>query len=539
MVLQDSWLGKMRRTYFGNATATRDLRVQLRGSKAIILFGLYLSIMAIILMMTYESAMGSQQNSLATAQGSLESFYYATLVCLGIVISLVAPAMGAFAIVQERQRRSLDLVFSAPVEPKAYLVGKLISSYRYVWLLLILSLPFCAVSVTLGGATWAQLFITFLLFSFYGLVCASIGLLLSATCQKPLQSLVWTYLAVGTYFFCAVVIHGASVSRGFTGSLMPNNSPLAGLSPVTFPMQFGISMPVLGVNIPVWIVSIVMHLLVVKIIILGAGSYLASSDAKEIPSLRIHLLIYCVVGSWIFGQLVFDVVLRSPSFLTLDHWIYAVGRVVFGLLFTIGLFVVPHLSTFSTNDLRRHLPNGNFNLRETFSGKVSGNLPYLLLVFITLTSAFFLSSNSNLSKGVSVTTTTKAGTLILNVVSVPLLEIAPYLFLALSIWFLTYAVGVFSVKRGSPLTRGRTAALFTVLLLTMLPTAFLSILSPENSEEVNGLWLLNPISTVLPNNPPINGWLIYVHTIAIGLFATFFFVKARKRMQTMYKELPV
>ncbi|OWU66257.1 MAG: hypothetical protein CBB60_000430, partial [Armatimonadetes bacterium Cent15-Ar3] len=185
-------LKRLRRTYFGNATATRDQRVQLRGSKAVVLFTLYLIIMALVLYIAYDSAIGYSSRSLATAQSNLQGFYWATIACLGVVVTIVAPAVGAFAIVTERQRRSLDLVFSAPVEPKFYLVGKLISAYRYVWLLLILALPFCAVSVTLGGTTWIQLFITFLLFSFYGLICVAFGLLLSSMSSRPIPALCWT-----------------------------------------------------------------------------------------------------------------------------------------------------------------------------------------------------------------------------------------------------------------------------------------------------------------------------------------------------------
>ena len=149
-----SWLASLKRTYIGNATATRDMRVQLRGGRAAIFFTLYLVVMTVVLLLIYSGSLGEDgQYNLAMAQGRLQDFYNQTLLLLAVVISLVAPSMGAFAIVSEKQRRSLDLVFSAPTEPKYYLVGKLISSFRYVWLVLVLSLPFCAVSVTLGGTT--------------------------------------------------------------------------------------------------------------------------------------------------------------------------------------------------------------------------------------------------------------------------------------------------------------------------------------------------------------------------------------------------
>ena len=66
------------------------------------------------------------------------------------------------------------------------------------------------------------------------------------------------------------------------------------LCPLTFPFQGGQSTVMLGREIPIWFVSIAEHLLVIKIIILGAGSIMSPSDGREIKSLRIHGLIYFV-----------------------------------------------------------------------------------------------------------------------------------------------------------------------------------------------------------------------------------------------------
>ncbi|MEI8280876.1 MAG: hypothetical protein WCG75_00585, partial [Armatimonadota bacterium] len=94
-----SWIANVKRTYFGNATATRDMRIQLRGSRAAILFTIYMVVMTVVLLWIYNQSLGSDgQYSLATAQSRLQEFYYFTLGMLATVITLVAPSMGAFAI---------------------------------------------------------------------------------------------------------------------------------------------------------------------------------------------------------------------------------------------------------------------------------------------------------------------------------------------------------------------------------------------------------------------------------------------------------
>ena len=83
-----SWLASLKRTYVGNATATRDMRVQLRGSRAVVLFTIYLFVMTLVLLWVYYDSLGGgrEQYSLAMAQSRLQGFYYATLGSLAVVI---------------------------------------------------------------------------------------------------------------------------------------------------------------------------------------------------------------------------------------------------------------------------------------------------------------------------------------------------------------------------------------------------------------------------------------------------------------------
>lgn len=506
MFVESSWLYQLKRTYIGNATAVRDLRIQLRGGRAAFLFTLYLVVMGFVLLMVYAGSLGEEgRYSLAAAQSSLQSFYYTTLGSLAVVITIVAPSMGAFSIVTEKQRRSLDLVFSAPTEPKYYLVGKLISSYRYVWLLLVLSLPFCAVSVTLGGTTWGQLFLTFLLFSFYGLVCVAFGLLMSTLCSKVLPALIWTYLAVACYFLGTFGLTALSAisSRG----MMTQINPFASLNPMTFPFVADQTWPVFGREIPTWILSILLQLLVVKFIILGAGSLLAPGNSKEIRGLRIHSLLYSGGVAYLVGYTI-DPFFRTMltyggtySGLTTDDVLQILhGRSIFAILFFLGLIVVPYLSSFGFNDLRRHRPDGFFNIRQAFTGRPSGHLPFLLLLFVSCTVAYSWGSASAATASSfipfarSSSTSTSPTVVNFNPGSTGYLM---YVFLILDLWLLAFLIGWFVVGRTPLLSRGRTFALFFFVLALILPTALFAIVAPEDSRSASGIWSLNPMAGVI------------------------------------------
>lgn len=500
-----SWLANLKRTYIGNATATRDMRVQLRGSRAVVLFTIYLFVMTLVLLWVYYDSLGGgrEQYSLAMAQSRLQGFYYATLGSLAVVVTLVAPSMGAFAIVSEKMRRSLDLVFSAPTEPKYYLVGKLISSYRYVWLLLVLSLPFCAVSVTLGGTTWSQLFITFVMYSMYGLVCVSFGLLMSTLCNKVLPAIIWTYAAIGCYLFLTggLMAVGAVGSRGsFT-----NINPVFSLNPVCYSFLADQTWQVFGRDIPTWILSVLMHLFVVKFVVLAAGSMLAPGQSKEIRSLRLHALFYAAAIIYLFAASIspvfmsaFGYISRTPGEMKpIDGLQVYHGRALFGLLFALGIMVVPYLSSFGFNDLRRHRPDGLFKIREIFTGRPSGHLPFLILLFAASVAAYILGANSTL--GSSTFTPFGAST----VSTVPLvfhsasIFFVTYAFLIFSIWITAFFLGWYSSSRRPILSRGRTISLFFFVLGLILPTALFSIIAPEDARTATGIWLINPIAGVI------------------------------------------
>ena len=501
-----SWIKGIQRTYVGNATATRDMRVQLRGSRAVVLFTIYLVVMTFVLLMIYDNSLGDAygQNSLATAQSRLQTFYYSTLASLAIVITLVAPSMGAFAIVSEKQRRSLDLVFSAPTEPKYYLVGKLISSYRFVWLLLVLSLPFCAVSVTLGGTTWAQLLITFILYSMYGLVCVSFGLLMSTLCNKVLPAIIWTYAALG----CFLIVTGWLVAASSFGSsgTFSNVNPVFSLNPICYSFVADQKWPVFGYEIPSWILSILMHLIVVKFIVLSAGSMIAPGNSKEIFGLRVHSLVYSsaifLLVSMSMGPFLVSAMgsglattfgsLGGAEGLQVIH-----GRTLFTLLFVLGIIVVPYLAGFGFNDLRRHRPDGLFNIRETFTGRPSGHLPFLSLLFGLSTLAYCIGSKfpygSSPFLGITSSSTTTV-VLGLNPVSPYFLM---YVLLIFSIWLAAFFSGWYASSRNPILSRGRTISLFFFVLGIILPTAIFLILASDESRTATGVWSLNPIAGVL------------------------------------------
>jgi hypothetical protein len=126
-----AWLSETWDTYFANATARRDFRTQLRGAKPILLWSAYLILLIFVGMTMYAGLESGGEQSIATLQSSLKGFYQTIVMLLSGTIIVIAPALTAATIASERQRRSLDLVLSTPMQIKHYLVGKLIGALSH------------------------------------------------------------------------------------------------------------------------------------------------------------------------------------------------------------------------------------------------------------------------------------------------------------------------------------------------------------------------------------------------------------------------
>src|SRR2546423_6633937 len=100
------WAQENFSVYWDNATSRRDFRAQLRGNRAVILWTVYLLALIGLGMWVYDDTLHRGQYSIVQAQQSLQTFYQTVMGLLGGMVTLVAPALAATAIVVEKERRS-------------------------------------------------------------------------------------------------------------------------------------------------------------------------------------------------------------------------------------------------------------------------------------------------------------------------------------------------------------------------------------------------------------------------------------------------
>ena len=397
------------------------------------------------------------------------------------MVSIVTPGLAATAIVLERQRRSLDLVFSAPVAPRYYLVGKTIAVYRYIWMLLILSLPVTAACVVLGGASWGDVLTVYALLSFHGLLFAAIGLLVSTLSTKPVSAVVWTYAAVGgTLIGTGALAATATVVRAFGGGRGAEQSFLVGLSPFTLTEVVGTFTRIGRLEVPNWVLAIALILVAVRLCLLGAGSLL--SEGRETPNLRIHWTLvvaatayaaaYWLVGSGGYSRGGYGV---APSF---DPQAVALGYGLFYLLAPLVL-ALPTLAAYGFDGTGRQRPNGAFRLRSAFDGTPAGALPYLAVL---------------------VTTATLFG--LIGIVaaggSLPSAWFLAYALYVFGFWTLFWGIARTASSLGTGLRAARTSVVAAFVVLVALPVPFLVAVAPETFDTKGfslwDLYILRPVA---------------------------------------------
>ena len=407
-----AWMVANRDVYIGNATAMRDFRVQLRGNRSVLLFGLYLFVLIGVALIVYSSTSGMSGMSGVTivdAQSHLKQFYETTMGLLGLTVCIVAPGLTATSIVAERQRQSIDLVFSAPVTPKYYLVGKMISSFRYTWMLLVLSLPVTAASVVLGGASWADVLVAYILLSLQGLILTAFALLMSAVSPKPVGAIIWSYAAsllynIGAYAASSTALATLRYGRG--GGAGSEAPCFVALSPWTVGEAARTYMTLGGHQVPNWLIMAVVSLLIVKICLLGAGALLSPSGGKEVVGLRIHALLYTATLSGIAGWMAWEYLCHiAPTSFSSSGIGSVTGSAICGIMVSwvampIFLFM-PFVGCFGFDRERRYMPNGVFSIRHLLDGTPAGGFPFLLSMLLCLFGGFAFGGWYHMRIGVS------------------------------------------------------------------------------------------------------------------------------------------
>lgn len=372
------WFFEQWRTYFGNAGSVRDLRSNMRGWNTPVILFCYLGFMILASGVFYIGVSSSDAGgtvSISRIQSALNGFSMMVLAMTELLVGLIAPALVCASIVGEYQRRSIDLVFSSPVGTKYFLIGKIISSYRYVVLLIFMVLPVLALGVVLGGITMQWVMETLFLASLHGLLYTAVALPIACTSAKIVPAAAYSLIAC-----VGIAVQPLILSIPFMSSGTPTF--LYSMTPFMAFAAPGSTTVLFGATVPNWVLGTIAVLLLVRVFTVGAGSALSQAGSADTMSLRIHclgLVALITVGVALAMRTSIPLPGAGGTSAASDHAIMM-------FIATCYIFIsLPFLAVWSFQADRKSYPNGLFSLRLLLRGTPASGLPFLIALMLIAT----------------------------------------------------------------------------------------------------------------------------------------------------------
>lgn len=372
-----AWIAEQKRVYLGNANSVKEYRIQLRSTKTVWYWGVYLGILVLVALANYGSigaTTGGQ--TAASVQTALTTYYQLVTGFIHAAILLIAPMISASAIVSEYELRSIELVQCSPVSTKYFFVGKFLSSMRQVLLLLFLALPIAAVGVTLGGASWPQIIEQFSYIAMQAAIFSAIAMPLAVVSKSIIRTVSGVIgIGIGFTIFSTILV-GIMFASG--GRTFP---AVTGLIPFMSAVSIGQSTQIGSISVPNWAVALLISLLLVKVILLGAGSALTRVGSKETTSLRVHALLLTALFAVLIG-IGFSLmpVLGTTGSMRM--------RTIFMLMclpMYLGVIQIFAVTGHGRLEERKFFADRLFELKDTILGRPSGAIGYSLLVVLLVT----------------------------------------------------------------------------------------------------------------------------------------------------------
>jgi ABC-type transport system involved in multi-copper enzyme maturation permease subunit len=177
---------------FENPVLQRELLVNLRMTRAFILLGCYLGLLAIVVLLAWPE---ERQLDLTNPEAARR---LVNLVFLGqyLLASLMSPSFAAGAITGEKERKSYEMLLASPLRPGAIVLGKLLASLAHLLLLIVASLPIVMLCLPLGGVSLYEALAAYLALVLSVITFGMISLAASSYFRRTSAALVVSYLLI-------------------------------------------------------------------------------------------------------------------------------------------------------------------------------------------------------------------------------------------------------------------------------------------------------------------------------------------------------
>lgn len=190
-----------------NPICKREIMVSGRSSRTAVMITVFNAVLALVALIYMNYVLGEVRvTGQIRYQAFLTIFRYIAWIEL-IMILLVMPALTSGSISGERERGTLDLILATKMTPADILLGKLMTSFYSVFLLILSSAPVMALVFVYGGVTGKDMLVLFFCFFTAALLCGSIGIWFSGLLRKTTAATASAYGLEGILFLGTIGIN--------------------------------------------------------------------------------------------------------------------------------------------------------------------------------------------------------------------------------------------------------------------------------------------------------------------------------------------
>ena len=187
-----------------NPVYKREMLVRSRSFRIPLIIMIFNGILALVALLNmYQSIAQVKVSGSVTYENFLQLYTFVAALEF-MMLMFIMPALTSASISGERERHTLELMFTTKIRPVDIVIGKLASAFTHLMILVFSSLPVLMLTFIYGSISSQDLFL--LLFSYVtvALYCGSLGIFASSLMKRSTFSNVITYgimlvLVVGTY----------------------------------------------------------------------------------------------------------------------------------------------------------------------------------------------------------------------------------------------------------------------------------------------------------------------------------------------------
>ena len=201
-----------------------ELRQRVRGVAWYVLIGIFAALVAVVTFVVWYITVGFGGVDDATGGGIFSTIIYFVLL-LG---TLVAPALSGNAINGDREAGTLATTQVTLITTGQLVIGKFLAAWITALGFLVASLPFLIIGLAVGGVAISTIVISTLVLAIELGVVAAVGVGLSGILNKPLFSVVVTYLVV------AALSVGTLITFGLAGAATQSTARTTYVSGLTY-----------------------------------------------------------------------------------------------------------------------------------------------------------------------------------------------------------------------------------------------------------------------------------------------------------------